>query len=317
MATPPEKPTPRINPLFEDDDYRVAPKPVEQRAVPEYVAKHLRPAEKTPKSVAGAKRTSASPEKRVSAAEELPLPPRWPMLTGVLAFPFYLKSLEVLVYASIGLMVSGWLFMFWVAYGAFGGPQTVYYLGLPACAAITLTFGYLTTCCLTIIESTAAGWDSFDISPGIDWKEWTWNLTHVLALVAQAGLAGYAVQLLAPTRSWLPMIAVTYAVFPVVLLGALAADGAWLPLAIGAVLRSMVQKSWAWALFYFEMTPMVVAWSYITVTQLSGRAPWLTPLYSAPLLAIIVLIYARLIGRLAACVLSSQKSLSQGDDDES
>jgi hypothetical protein len=310
MATPPEKPTPRINPLFDEDDYRVAPKPVEERVVPEYVAKHLRPAEEKRGSAAGAKRASGALEKRVSAAEELPLPPQWPMLSGVLLFPFYLKSLEALVFMSIGLMVTGWIFMFWVAFGAFGGPQTAYYIGLPACLAITLTFGYLTTCCLTIIESTAAGWDSFDISPGIDWKEWTWNLTHVAALVAQAGMAGYAVQLLSRSGSWLPMIAVTYAVFPIVLLGALAADGAWLPLAIGAVLRSMVQKSWAWALFYFEMTPMVVAWGYITVTQLSGRAPWLTPLYSAPLLAIIVLIYARLMGRLAGCVLSSQKTLS-------
>jgi hypothetical protein len=88
-------------------------------------------------------------------------------------------------------------------------------------------------------------------------------------------------------------------------------------LAIASVLRSLVQVSWAWALFYFETTPMVVAWSVIVVRQLSGYTPWLTPLYTAPLLAIIILIYARLIGRLAGCIsASTKKTLSKGDDDE-
>jgi hypothetical protein len=43
----------------------------------------------------------------------------------------------------------------------------------------------------------------------------------------------------------------------------------------------------------------------------------LTPLYTAPLLAIIILIYARLIGKLAGCIsASTKKTASEGDDDE-
>jgi hypothetical protein len=301
MATPPEKPRPRINPLLDKDEYQIAAKPVVERALPEYVTRHLRAAE----------------QKRISAAEELPPSPRWPMLSGVLLFPFYLTSLEVLLFTTVGLMLSAWLLMFWIAYGAIGGATTAYYIGLPACAAGTLTLGYIATCCLTIIESTAEGWDSFQISPGIEWKEWIWNFAHITALVLQAGMVGYAVQLLCFTESWLPMIVVTYAVFPMVLLAALAAEGAWIPLAIGSVLRSLVQVGWAWGLFYFETTPMVIAWSIITVRELAGKTPWLTPLYTAPLLAIIILIYARLLGRLAGCISASTKQAqTEREDDE-
>ena len=126
MATPPEKPKPKIDPLqedeifqFDEDEYKIAVQPVEPRALPEYVARQLRAAE----------------QKRVSAAEELPPPPRWPMLSGILLFPFYLKSLEVLVFTTFGLMVSGWLLMFWIAYGAFGGPQPPIILGVGVCCS--------------------------------------------------------------------------------------------------------------------------------------------------------------------------------------
>jgi hypothetical protein len=51
-------------------------------------------------------------------------------------------------------------------------------------------------------------------------------------------------------------------------------------------------------------------------TQLAGQGPWLVPLYAAPLLATIILIYARLIGRLAGCISAATSKLSEGDDDE-
>jgi hypothetical protein len=302
MGTPSKEPLSGIDSLLDElDEYKVAAKPVQERPMPEYIARQLHQAS----------------QKRVSAAEELPPPPQWPMLTGVLLFPFYLKTLEVFMFSSFGFMVSGWLLMFWIQYGFIGGTATVYYIGVGVCAAIGLTLGYLITCCLTIIESTALGWDSIEISAGIDWKEWFWNLAHIFTLLLQAGMVGYAAQLICARESWLPMFTVTYAVFPLVLLGALAAEGAWYPQAIVSVLRSLIQVGWAWALFYFEMTPMIVVWYIITIKLLAGRSPWLTPLFAGPLFAFLILIYARLIGRLAGCIsASTKKSFSQGDDDE-
>jgi hypothetical protein len=239
------------------------------------------------------------------------------MLSGVWSFPFYFTTLESLVFTSIGLMLGGWGLMFWIKFGAVGGTTTVYYIGLPVCAVLMLTISYCVTCCLTIVESTAEGWDSVQISPGIEWKEWIWNFAHIMTLLLQAGMVGAVVKLLCGTESWLPMLVVTYAVFPMVLLGALAADGAWTPLAIGSVLRSLIQAGQAWTFFYLETIPPVVVWCMIVAAGLSSYQPWMTPLYAAPLLAIFILIYARLIGRLAGCIsTSTKKNLTEGDDDD-
>ena len=113
------------------------------------------------------------------------------------------------------------------------------------------------------------------------------------------------------------MLVGTLAVFPLVLLGALAAEGAWVPLAIGRTLQSFFHAGWAWGLFYLETTPMIAAWGWLVKSQLAGRGPWLVPLYAGPLLATIILIYARLVGRLAACISAAmEKRSDKGDEDE-
>ena len=308
MTTPPEKPKMRTNPLLDEEEFRIVEEPVQPRAMPSLVERHLREAE----------------QKRVSAAEELPPPPQWPMLNGVLTFPFYLNTLSSWMFITFGLMLSGWLFMFWIAYGAIGGTSTAYYIGLAACAAGLLTLGYTAACCLTIVEGTSTGWDSIEISVGIEWKEWVWDFAHIAALLLQAGIFGYVAQLVYPSvaqafglpDSWLPLIVGTLAVFPLVLMGALAADGAWVPMAIGTVLRSLVWVWWAWALFYLETVPMIVGWSMLTQSELAGQTPWLVPLYMSPFLAAIFLIYARLIGRLAWCISQAASLYSEGDEDE-
>ncbi|MGD0383748.1 MAG: hypothetical protein ABSA77_09515, partial [Thermoguttaceae bacterium] len=84
MSDPAEKPKGRINPLLDGEDFLIAAEPVkpsaepvETRVVPDFVERHIR----------------AAQQKRVSAAEELPPPPRWPMLSGIFLYPFYLSAL--------------------------------------------------------------------------------------------------------------------------------------------------------------------------------------------------------------------------------
>ncbi|MGA2796213.1 MAG: hypothetical protein ABSE63_01410 [Thermoguttaceae bacterium] len=302
MAIPPEKPEDRTNPLLDDAEFRIAPAPVRPRVVPAFVEKAMRAVE----------------EKHIAAAKEpTPRPPRWPMLSGIFLYPFYLSTLGSWMFISAGLMVFGWLLMFWIEYGAMD-TSTAYYLGLPTCTAGVLAFGYAASCLFSIIEGTSNGWDSFEVSPGIEWKEWIWSFLHISALLAQAGVVGYALELVCSTDSWLPMAVGTLAVFPLVLLGALAADGAWAPLAIGKTLQSLFLAGWAWGLFYLETTPMIAGWTWLVKTQLAGQGAWLAPLYAGPLLATIILIYARLIGRLAGCIsAATAKLLDEGDDDES
>jgi hypothetical protein len=303
MPLPPEKPKDRTNPLLDDEEFKIAAEPVEPRVVPAYVEKTMRAAE----------------EKHIAAAKEPKTrPPRWPMLSGIFLYPFSLSALGSWMSISAGMMVFGWLLMFWIYYGAIGGTSTSYYLGLPTCTAGVLTLGYAASCLFSIVEATSNGGDSFEASPIHEWKEWIWSFLHLAALLAQAGMIGYALELVCSTDSWLPMAVGTLAAFPLVLLGALAADGAWAPLAIGKTLQSFFLIGWAWGIFYLVTIPMIVAWALLVKDQLAGQAQWLVPLYAGPLFATIILIYSRLIGRLAGCISAAISKLSnEGDDDES
>jgi hypothetical protein len=313
MSTPPKKPDVRLNPLLlDDDEFRIARQPakppadadrVEPRVMPDWVNEAAQ---------------STAPT-RVSAAEEPPAPPRWPMFDGTFTFPFYFCTLGVWMLISLGLMVTGWLAMLWIAYGDVMGMTSARLFGLPTLAAGTLTLAYAASCCLSIIEDTSYGYDVLEIAPEMDWKGWIWDLWHIVALGLQAGMVGAAVQFVSSSHSWLPAVAGTFAAFPFVVLGALAAEGAWVPTAILSVLRSLAHVWWAWGLFFLETAAMAVGWTFVTRAGLQSESPWLTPLYAAPLLGAVILIYARLLGRLAGCIAkATEESSTEGDhDDES
>ena len=302
MTAPRENPKRPPAPPADDDEFKIVSEPVQQRVLPENVKRQLH----------------AAQQKRISTADEPPPAPRWPMFSGILTFPFYLNSLGPLVFISLGLMVGAWLLMFWIEYGPIMGAASAWYLGLPTCLVGILTLGYAASCSLIIIEQTYNGMDTIELSaPGIDWKEWIWNFAHIAVLALQAAIVGYVAQRVISSNSSLPMAVGTFAAFPLVLLGALVADGAWVPLAIVKVLLSLVQVWWAWGIFYLATGAMAAGWTILTKSGLVGPNPWLTPLYAAPLLAIIILIYARLIGRLAVCIAAATtRHLTQGEDHE-
>jgi hypothetical protein len=285
MSTPINKPKKRPPSPKDDDDFYSVSQPAEPHAEPDLLERYMR----------------ATVQKRLTAAKKPPPPPRLPMLSGVLLFPFYLKTLGAWMAISFGLMVSAWLLMFWLGPGMILGMDSARLFGPPTCLAALLTFGYAASCCLIIIEETCHGWDSIEVSAGIDWKEWAWNFAHVTALVLQAALVGHLVWLACGAESWLPMVVGSLAALPLVLLGALAADGAWVPMAIVTIVLSLARNYWAWLFFYLETTAMILGWILLAAAGL-GQEPWLVPLYAAPLLAAIMLIYARLAGRLAGCI---------------
>jgi hypothetical protein len=259
--------------------------------------------------------TQAGQRKMVSAAAEPPPPPRLPMLTGIFTFPWRLSVIASWVLISLGLMGTAWIWILWFGPGTILGPTSVRVFAMPACIALVLTFGYAITCCLTIIESTSQGWDSFNVSPPMEWKEWVWNFGRIAVLAIQASLVGAVVRGLDGSGSWTPAVVCTLAVFPLVLLGALASADAWAPLAIKTVLWSIVPLWWAWAIFYAATFAMAWAWAELAWAGMREDT-WATPIYAAPLLAAIILIYARLVGRLAGCIArETSKHADEGDDD--
>jgi hypothetical protein len=298
---------PRVNPLFDDEgEYRMAREPPKPPPLPEPAP----PLEQYSVPVWLKERTL------VSAAEKPPPPPRWPMISGNLTFPFYFNALSVLLLVSLGLVITGWLVMFWIEYGAVLGGTSARLLGLPPVAVGLLTLGYAAACCFIIIESTANGWDTFPISPGFDWREYAWHFFHIGVLALQAGFAGAAAQFACDSNTALPLAVGTLVAFPFVLLGSLAAQYAWVPLAIGTVLRSVIHVPLAWLLFYVQTSVLIWVMTLLTLAGLESESPWLTPTYAAPLLAFVIVFYARLIGRLAGCIAAKMDTLTPEDDDD-
>lgn len=295
MTEPSKKPPVRINPLFlDEEEYRLAEEPTRPRPDTEPPPREL------PQWIQEAVRET--PAAAAAQENEAQLAPPWSMLSGIATFPFYLTTLGTWMATAFGLMVTGWLLMFWLAHGADMGMMSARLLGLPPLLSGTLTLAYAFTCCLMIIQDTSHGVDAVDIRVGFAVKEWVWNLFHMIALGLQAGLVGFVVQKLGFSETWWPGILGTLAAFPFVVLGALAAEGAWAPLALPLVLRSLGRTWWAWGLFYAETTPLIVGWILLTAAGVHGYSPWSTPAYAGPLLATIILIYARLLGRLAGCI---------------
>jgi hypothetical protein len=238
------------------------------------------------------------------------------MVTGIFTFPWRLSVLAAWMLISLGVMFTGWLVMLWFGPGAqvLGGMSTRVF-GLPACLMGILSFGYAATCSLTIMEGTSNGWDRIEVAPSIEWREWIWNFGRFAVLLVQAALIGQVFHWLDGSNSFLPFAVGTFLAFPLVLLGALASDEAWVPLAIKTVLWSFAPLWWAWVLFYVETAVMAWAWTWLTLAGLREE-PWLTPLYAAPLLAAILLIDARLAGRLAGCIVRETSKINdEGDDD--
>jgi hypothetical protein len=68
-----------------------------------------------------------------------------------------------------------------------------------------------------------------------------------------------------------------------------------------------------WCIFYVAAIVMAAGWWGLTVAGLRV-SPWLVPFYSGPLLAAVMLIYARLVGRLAGCIAAAIESRSEEDE---
>jgi len=238
------------------------------------------------------------PQPMVSQVEPLPPPPRWPMFSGVFTFPWRLQTLGCWMGISFGLIVTGYLFGVLFGPAARVGIMAVRAIFPAACAAQLLALSYAAVCLLKVIEETSYGVDRVDCSVDMGWKEWSYSYAYLLFQIILAATVGYGLKLITFSDSWLPMIIGTFLALPIILLSSLAANAAWLPLSPAPVLRSFGPLWRQWGLFYIYTGGLYVAWELLTLAGLR-QSPWLVPLYSGPMMAAAMLIYARLLGRLA------------------
>ena len=66
-----------------------------------------------------------------------------------------------------------------------------------------------------------------------------------------------------------------------------------------AILQSLIRRVWCWGLFYVEVAVLAAPWVACAIIGFTFRHPFWTALLLAAPVSALVLIYARLLGRLA------------------
>ncbi len=227
-------------------------------------------------------------------------PPKLPMLVGVFEFPWYLQSLGAWIPMSLLMLVAGGMMAFFVVYGLRAGGVGVRTVGISACMASAFAFAYSAACCLKVIEETGSGQNKIEDWPNaLDWKEWAWGLVFMTVMLLESALIAFVPTVGFTPWTWLPFVFVTIAVLPFVTLSSLEAD-MWVP-ASKTVFHSLSKNTVAWLLFYGFYFAVQLVWVIISLLAMLVLR-WGALLVAMPLFAAVLLIHARLLGRLAWCV---------------
>ncbi|HUG89496.1 MAG TPA: hypothetical protein VML55_01595 [Planctomycetaceae bacterium] len=224
----------------------------------------------------------------------------WPaFFVGVFGFPWREGVFSRWLLLSFGCSIVGIASVMMLYVAAMGIYSAVWALRMAWGWSCILTFGYASACCLPIITETAAGGDRVEGWPEPYWKDWALDLARVGLTALEAAAVAFGIAKLAELGTghfWLPFLAAVYVLFPIAMLSSMHADSVLVPLTPG-VLRSLVKCWSAWLMFYGVVALVSVAWPGLLVLGF-GFNEWLIPIATAPLMSAVILIYARLLGRL-------------------
>lgn len=235
--------------------------------------------------------------------EPPPPPPRWTFFSGVFTFPWKKDVIVRWLFLSLGCtavgLVGAIILLLSKSIGGYIGIVLAFF-ALPVIWLSIWTFSYAAACCLAVIEDTAAGNDKITSWPDPNWRDWAARLIYLSYLGMVVGVVAYGVGQLAGMLSgqylW-PMAASFFLLYPFVLLSSLETNSPWQPVSL-PILKSLLVLWWGWLLFYVEAALIAVVW--LGPVVLGGlRFPLLTALLTGPILAAVMLICARLLGRLA------------------
>jgi hypothetical protein len=173
-------------------------------------------------------------------------------------------------------------------------------IALPAGILASLAASYASACYLGIVESTSAGHTTVDDALQGDWRDWFWSLPMTLGMAAAAAAIGYAISLAAPDSRWTIIGGSTLLLAPILQLSSLEAGSPLAPFS-PPVLRSLVTRPLAWFAFY--AASLLIAIATIGLAKAAWRdPPFVTLLIVAPIVTVLLLVYAWLLGQLACWI---------------
>ncbi len=232
--------------------------------------------------------------------EVAPDPPKWTFFSGVFGYPWRGVNLTRWTAMSFGLSISGMMAFATVQLLGLGGgalSQSALQGILMALCTIPMMLAALSfsaASCQAAIQDTADGHDVPQDDSLPEWDHWAFTFLAWLCLWGAAGATGYPLSLLIGPAAFLIHGIV---LFPVLVLSAMEADSFLLPFSL-PVLRSLGYYWYGWLMFYLLTTALLAAWIVLFDLGVS-QAPYLTLFFSGPVQAALLLIYARLLGRVA------------------
>ena len=235
--------------------------------------------------------------------------PAWPFLEGTFSFPWYPEGLFRWVALSLGCaaVVVLYLAMHWCFSRGGWYARAGYAFGFPCGWLSIWTFSYTASCGTAIVTETAAGNDRITGWADPDWREWMGELfallPAILTAVSLAFGAGRLVEVLGGPF-WTFGGITLFFLLPVCLLSAIEAGSPFVPFS-PFIVKSLALRVWAWGRFYTASAALAVIWpgSFILGYQ---KEPFYAAAVTGPLMAIGLLVYPRLLGRLAWCLTDAQ-----------
>jgi hypothetical protein len=322
-ASAPAKERNSVQQARDDDEYRLAPLAGEQASPAGESAckasaasaanlQNLRAGREQPEAGPRESRSAAAPSHKAVSFEEIELrddqrykpepPPRWTFFSGVFTYPWRPQSMLPFVVLSIGIALcewSGMLVLSGLASGSQPGALSAGAFGIGWIWLVILTGSYAAACVFAIMETTAYNYDAPYDWPEPDWRE---RFVHFLWMGWCLGLAvALFVTPSALLSDSLPGRALTSAIgigvaFPVFVLSTMETNS--LSPYSAPIWRSLAGQLSVWITFYV-LSSLLLVGSGLASVVLFSRFQWFSPLVLGPLWAATILIYARLLGRLA------------------
>eukprot|EP00913_Durusdinium_trenchii_P023459 g22037.t1 len=254
-------------------------------------------------------------EAEAEIRREAPPPiPNWTFFSGVFGFPWRVGVISRWGYMSFGFTAMGLVagVLMWAAAEML---LAIPFFALPIIWLTFLTVSYASACWSAILQDTAAGNDEIHGWLEPDWRDWFAKMMYLMFVGCVAGVAAWGVGLSARAVAgdwgfWVTFGSVLFFVYPVVLLSSLEADSAWVPLT-RPVLNSVVRFWWAWLLYYLLSAVVAAVYLVPLIVGMWQEVFWLTLLLTGPIAASVVLIHARLLGRLAWKAIVQPSELAQ------
>lgn len=244
------------------------------------------------------------------SSEPVPLPdlPRWTFFSRVFTFPWRGGALRCWIMMSVGLWLCGlMLSVILPAVGVVGDhiPEPMLVVGAGFILLVfiwiaAMTWMFSSAAMMATIEETASGADRIESLPTLDWREWLFPALVLGFIFATTLAAGSGLDiLLRSTVGAIPeaIAAAVFMLFPILLLSAMESDSVVAPLSL-PVLRSLFTYWWTWGMF-FVLAGLLGAAVVVPTYVLADVGLRGALIYAAPATAAAMLIYARLLGRLA------------------